>query len=691
MSNDDTIERALELGVVYFKNEDFRNAQNLFTKALKLALSYEKPDLEKIRLSQGLTKRPVEGMGELVHPRLVKLLDNRAATWEKMGDLQKALKDADRCVRFEPFNLRCYLRRGKILQKQEKEDDALENYEKGIMMMKEMSRKWHLSPSTKLMGMVEYQKELIYNRTNKQKALTNKKIQSKRILILPPQENRLSQVKGARSGSTTKLDILGQCPIEILRRILLNLDTKQLIKCLLVCKVWKARIYLLPEVFSRFDLSNCNNRAIVSFQNFVNKIYKEQGGARIDIIKIHSSALSGDERSSVTFLRNLRPRVKTIVLHSRIVDFKHLTCSLAGNKRLSANLEELSLSCNYRITTVPSLESLLLGSLENIRKLDLIFANSAGVSKDFVSTEDFTSEQLCRNLQHLKSFKLICDLRHLSSSFPFKSFLTLGHLNRLEKLYICGATFDSTMGFDWLCNFSNLRELWFENNKNAFLEDFLRVMIHRPLFNSLSKITFREHRISSQPVNLRQYPQLMENSHLLQNLTALETLDLMSTSIGARGMLVILSALSSGRLKKLNIGDCPYIHFQRGNNNGYMSMKELLLRVPHVEELLLHQSVALDDYSINELARNVKHVKKLRYLDLSFNMSLTGVSIYELLRALKEEFIILNKLLLDGCPSINEGTISSLRRTGLVKELSCSYEKVSWKVYGVNTLANSHS
>ncbi|SCU85317.1 LAME_0D00914g1_1 [Lachancea meyersii CBS 8951] len=685
MSDEDTIEKALELGTLYFKNEDFKNAQSLFTKALKLALSYDESSLEKIRTSHGLSSRPLPGMGDLVHPRLVKLLDNRAAAWEKMGDLQKALKDSQRCIRFEPFNLKCYLRRGKILQKLGSHQEALENYHEGLRKMKEMENRWHLDSSTKLVDLVKYQISLINSRIKPQVSLPK----TKRVYVQPPKEAsnspavKFTKVHLVRG----KLDIVGQCPLEILKVILSKLETKQLVRCLMVCKVWLARICMLPEVFSRFDISSCNHRAIVAFQNFVNKIYRDQMGSRIDSLRFSSSALSVESRSLTTLIQNLEPRVKTLMLHSKTTDFEQLTLALSKNLPLATSLEGLSLSCDYRGSASGFLDHLFVSSVSNVRHLDLVFLSSTA-NKGSINIPKGTIANESLSLQKLKSFKLICDLRKMSPFFPLKSLLLSDSFQRLEKLYICGATFDVTMKFDWLCHVKNLKELWLENNKNAYLEDFVRALIYVPVFPLLKKLTFREHRIANQALNLRQYPQLMENTILIGNVNTLEHLDLMSTSIGALGLLSILSLFAFDKLEKLNIGDCPYIHFQRGNDNGYMDIKRLLQSIPHIEELLLPQSVGLDDHCLKLFSQNVKYVKKLRKLDLSFNMSLTGVSIYELLRALRDEFVVLDKLEIDGCPSIMESTANALKQSSMVKDLSCSYEKLAWRVYGANSLVS---
>ncbi|CAR24537.1 DNA-binding SCF ubiquitin ligase subunit DIA2 [Lachancea thermotolerans CBS 6340] len=685
MSDEDVVEKALDLGVVYFKNEDYKNANSLFTKAMRLARSYKTEDIESIRVSHGLSKRPFYEIGELVHPRLVKLLDNRAATWEKIGDLKKALKDANRATRFEPYNLKCYLRRGKILQKLRMDGQALENYEEGVKAIRDMTRKYHLDPPKKLYEALEYQKNLVSRRLKGPKTSVASKSERKRTLlpqVMQPTEKKMA----VDTRAIPILDILGQCPLEILKKILCNLDSTDLSRCLLVSKVWHSRICLLPSVFNRFDLSSCTYRKIISFQRFINKMYVNAGRQQIDHIKFRSLAASTESKVIPTLLQDLKPLVKTLIIQHQFTDLESITTSLVRNKSLAAGLKEVSLTCEYKKKIGTPLEVTLMALLKKIQKLEMVFPNSSNANRSKVSIEDQNHELFIRNVQNLRSMRIICNHKNTSPHFPFKTIITSEASFRIEKLFISGVTFDTTMGFEWLANFSNLRELWLENNKNAQLEEFLRVVIYKPLFNKLSKLTFREHRITGRPVNLAQYPHLAENCNLLNNFSSIEHLDVMSSSIGAKGLLAVLSAVGPDQLKVLNIGDCPYIHFQRGNSSGFLDMRDLLLKIHHIEELCLHQSVALDDHAIIELAKNVRHIKKIRKLDLSFNMSLTGVSIYQMLRSFKEEFIILDKLIIDGCPSVSEGTVSALKGSGFVRELVCSYEKLAWGTFGINSL-----
>lgn len=62
----------------------------------------------------------------------VSLLDNRAATYEKLDDTTSALKDAKSAIRLHEKDPTGYLRAGKLLEKAGKPDVALSIYKHGI-------------------------------------------------------------------------------------------------------------------------------------------------------------------------------------------------------------------------------------------------------------------------------------------------------------------------------------------------------------------------------------------------------------------------------------------------------------------------------------------------------------------------------------------------------------------------------
>lgn len=70
----------------------------------------------------------------------VQLLDNRAACYEKLGELSTALKDAKKAIQLQREDATGYLRAGKVLVKMDKESVALEIYTHGLKSIKHVGQ-----------------------------------------------------------------------------------------------------------------------------------------------------------------------------------------------------------------------------------------------------------------------------------------------------------------------------------------------------------------------------------------------------------------------------------------------------------------------------------------------------------------------------------------------------------------------
>ncbi|KAK3044755.1 hypothetical protein LTS18_000445, partial [Coniosporium uncinatum] len=92
-----------ELGKKHYKEKQYQKARDAFTLGIESANS---PDIG--------------------------LLDNRAASHEKLGELNDALRDARTMIKSNRKDVRGYLRTGKILQKMEKAESALQIYQLGL-------------------------------------------------------------------------------------------------------------------------------------------------------------------------------------------------------------------------------------------------------------------------------------------------------------------------------------------------------------------------------------------------------------------------------------------------------------------------------------------------------------------------------------------------------------------------------
>ncbi|KAI9706062.1 MAG: hypothetical protein M1836_005468 [Candelina mexicana] len=140
------------------------------------------------------------------------ILDNRAATYEKLGDLPSALRDGKRMIQHEKTGSRAYLRTGKILVKMKKPDLALHIYMYGLRNMPADD------PDYKL---------------------------------LYAMKEKASQA----SVQARAVDPFQLLPTELAEMIIKHLDFNNLVKCLGVSKQWSAFLTSVPSLWTEIDLS----------------------------------------------------------------------------------------------------------------------------------------------------------------------------------------------------------------------------------------------------------------------------------------------------------------------------------------------------------------------------------------------------------------------------------------------------
>ncbi|KAG5440710.1 hypothetical protein PCK2_000146, partial [Pneumocystis canis] len=73
--------------------------------------------------------------------KTLSLLNGRAATFEKLGEYEYALKDSYRMIRSYPYNVEGYLRAGKVLRLMNKHIKAIYMYKRGIKCLHRDSKK----------------------------------------------------------------------------------------------------------------------------------------------------------------------------------------------------------------------------------------------------------------------------------------------------------------------------------------------------------------------------------------------------------------------------------------------------------------------------------------------------------------------------------------------------------------------
>ena len=727
----EVVDTAIELGTTYFKNGNYPEAKGIFTRAIRAVRALPESDLKKLRESKGLPpfsyklSRDNRVVTCVLHPRYTKLLDNLTACYEKMGNLERALVITDNMLECDPYNIKCYIRRGKVLQLLGKDQDAYKNYKLGLRNVQYAQNELKLSVPPMLVEVVKKQLSIVRLRLLEVQESSRKK----RELIDPIEEHQ-RQLKTSRTNvqqhftgnlrttTLTRLDLIAELPVEVLPLILSDFSPKELLKLGLVSKVWRQRILSFPELFQQLDLNRITYRNFNKFINFfINELgspapsfsatsamaqrplsrgrYRHAIRRKVHSIKLSSRLASEEEKIIKALFTNLRDfRCDRLVLSLPSSTPDQFAKYIPLKDQFCTNVIDLSLILS--LNTRRRHESLLLSRFRNLTNLELIFDKaitplSTSSSKQELSNFQSMDSEIVRSWSSkLRVLKLICD-RVKVSAFPLDRLFHHAEDQMqwisLQKLYISGVTLSSTMtDFRWLSSFPNISELWLENNAEAKLSRFLELLKCQPVFTKLKHLTFRESFLD-RPVHLEPAD---ESFHYHRNLKNLISIDLTGCSISGLGLTRLISYTDKAAIRKLNIGDCPNIvlrRFSNLNNPMILPTYEFFHDLSNLQVLLMPQLGSLNDDAMNLLIEQIEVLQNLTQLDLSFNTSITGVSVYQFVISFMkvrngEPLDFLN---IDGCNLVSHITVNMLKAKRLVNRIDCSYERESWRLFGINS------
>ncbi|CAL9729880.1 protein Dia2p [Monosporozyma unispora] len=707
----DPVDSAITLGTTYFKNGQYQDAKKLFIKTLWLLKSYSKDDIIKIRNTEGLTSGIISN-SPIVHPKLIKLLDNVAACYDKLGELDKALTIGDKMIRKEPFNLKCYIRRGKILQKLVRDKDAYKNYKLALHEVKKAHNDHNVKVSQKLIDVVSHQMSLVKQRLERiNPNVSNSFTQAennplKRQFIDPIKEHR-SQKEFTRKRlklaaaiepvvDIETVDYIGSLPLEILPLILNQLNVKDLIHLCQVSHTYKRVIMInYTNWFKDYKLNSVTNKLFTQFHDFIKILYSKSRFNQIPSFRSLqlSSKLASDEPR---LLQKLFMSLQDYHCDKLIVSAPNCATSniikyIVPQDQFCSNVKELSLTISLR--SDKSYEINLLNKFHHLTNLELIFDSAVVPIRESANTNHNNIESIKDSwCPDLENFRLLCDSKKIKT-FPTRAlFLSPDNeYHKLHRLCITGVTFcENTQDFKWLKKFPSLKELWLENNHNGKLLNLLNLFKTEHVFKDgpLESLVFRENmmypRIDMEPIPIQ------TRYKYKRNLCHLKKLDLMATSISGSGLHRLSASLTPENLKCLNIGDCPYIQMQQSQNDynpNTFSPFDFFPKFDSLEYLMLPLLGSLNDSSMHMLALQAVDIQKLKVLDLSLNSQITGVSIYEIVSKLYEikNKEPLERLIIDGCNSISHITVNSVKAKRLVKRIDCVYEREAWRQFGVNS------
>ncbi|KAL1958823.1 hypothetical protein VTO42DRAFT_3660 [Malbranchea cinnamomea] len=484
----------------------------------------------------------------------VGILDNRAATYSALGNLDSALNDGRRMIKVDKNDSRGYLRTAKILQLQKKYEDALRIYDYGLKV---------LDPSNEGCQKIRSLKSKLHT------IIHGPNIRDP-FTILPP---------------------------EIIAEILRYLDLKDLLRAIRVSKLWQRLAVSFAKSWSHLDLSIATKRVtpteIRAYLRRFHSILTHVTLANVkenslpDVVTLLSrcpklifcevTQISLDMRTTFVPFQSLA-KLTSLVIQPELKMTLHQFLEVLRRCR---HLEHVKVHlCSTRSETTPQLPA-----LPNLRSLTVhssLYRRSLHTLPIAFLSEDDLADKL-PNVEDLCIFKEVDD-SNMSYSFNVEN---LRHLRRyelhdiifdtlpkwpksLEHLALSrGSVFDAhvTEVSEHFEGMTNLKSVTLSNNSFITIEMVTALLTH-------SKDTLKSLDIQWTSIEFDELKDLMR-AGLLENITHLniagicnvgddattviidtmpnlKILDLSSTQIGPLGLRTLVDT-DKLRLEKLSV------------------------------------------------------------------------------------------------------------------------------------------
>lgn len=716
----DLVRDKISLAVLYFQAGDYVKALKLYDQ---LILHFGRPSvgqLKKIRQRYGLNGSPVAGT--IVHPELVTVLDQRAATHEKLGNYDLAYADGTKMVEVDPISCKGYLRVGKLLMRQNREKDAYEMYRKGLGTIGKARQKHGVKVPEKLLDSLKKRYQALDKRVkamnsgpvadivSKRKHPDTDNVSDKRKKSATPvsDANSLLQNTGSRtvglqrkldemmkrpqtSKSTktvdpTTIDPLSKLPMDLVEIIFRRLSMTNVLSCHLVCRKWYTVLTSIPQLYNDRVVfkEKVTTSEYTDGMKLVKRIVARSSSKLIKSLKLRSTFtiaqldkildnLIGDRDLKLEALEIVNLDFSIERFLGKLIEFKW-------------NFANISTITKLRLGVNSSLKHphLLFQMMPKLKSLEIIIINSmlSRTNKHLLPSNLPAEAEVAPTLEvlslinHPKLMRQFMTQSINSDTYnPFAPIISM-QLSMLTSLTIVSYDFtdlESEFG-TFLSKSLGLKMIYLENNQEISIQTFLTMLlVYEPEF-MLDKLTFRE-KVITRAVNLGEYP---PNS--LCQLLQLRYLDVYSSSLSIKGLSRLLKLC--GNIKTLNIGNSNYIYFKNDkfSNVTKMNLHTILEASPQLQKLFLPE-MELDNLTMKVFNQDLKtYPNHLKYLDLSYCSLIDGTGLMNLLHGIQ-----LQELHLDGV-ELNKSTLHYLKTSGLVQNIQNNEFRTRWKRYLVNSL-----
>lgn len=677
------VSNKIDLSALYFKSKEYKKALVLYNELISTLSKLSPVQIKQIRVD---SKKDLPIIGPLIHPQLGSLLDQRAAVYEKLGLLEKALKDGELLLKLEPIGCKGYLRQAKILLALNREIDAYKVYQEAIYKIEKVKKDSGISPSPVLLAKLKDQYKKLNLHLKQKKRSTSDAVASTTV----PATKRV-KVKSA--------NFFLIFPFELVYLIFSHLPLKNLLTCHLVCRQWYNTLTLIPDLYPRF---HCKYK--VDFNEFkygtslMKRIHQSSHTKQIKSLRIvESPGLIHLMKILDQIIAEPNFPVNSIDIYDRFLNFQLILSRLCKNNWKLNNFHSLH-TLKLGINTSLINEDMIFRLLKKLKYLQIIVYNSelSGKFSDLVPIKDKIYNRkveigVLEDLQTLilvNNPKLIQEelkiLPHPTTYNPYPIYL---HHNMPNLINLTIVSFDFLNRLpefgEFLIKSPQLTHLTLEGNCNfGMLDMFQLFKNYNPKFQ-LTKFGFRNKLVES-PVNLNEF-----TIRDLKQLRTLLILDLNGNSLTAKGCKKLLTiANKSGNLKTLFLGESNGINFPVDKFHRVkqvLRLKDILSIVPKLEQLHLND-LEVDNFTMKQFAQDIRNLGKpcsLKLLELSFCINVTGLGLLQLLdvRDNSPRLLLLEYLVIDGI-EISKNTIQLLLKDNYVKNVSNNLNLKRWKQFG---------
>lgn len=730
----------IELAVLHFRSGNYAKCLLLYNEVVQTLLAYSASEVVKVRTHYQLSPKPI--LGTLVHPKLASVLDQRAATYEKLDDVENALKDAQKIVSADPLNCKGYLRMGKLYLKQKKTVDAYKIYQRGVYVIERAREKHQVEVATKLFQQLKDQYKKLNRHLKdlrkdektptesspgpqvaKAARLSSASIQRRLDDMLPlkrahslanssalqslPQQT----VADPRKKTKKSLDIF-QLPPEIVESIFGYLPIRTVLRCHLVCKNWYHGLTSLPRLYKGQFVLKHRITAPEYFQGLrlMKKILHCLFSKSIDSLRVWSTFNSTHLRRIVdSIIQDPQIKLKRLALVNRDFSIEYFLGRLDKNNWSFDNLATIT-HLKFGINSSIIYPAILLLAFPNLVSLEVVIIdkvlrktnkqllpynvdNLNRMAQTGEKIESQTSLESLSLINHPELTREMLQVPPSQNSFSVKApFLNIAYPN-LTKLTVVNFDFknmEAQFG-GFLSHCTGLQELYLENNETLSVKClFMILRLYSPSF-VLKKLTIRE-KSQDLPYSLTEL-----DEDVLTCLFDLEHLDVYGSCLSNRGLLKLLRiANRSWNLRSLNIGNSLRLCFPQDkflSSQDVVTFSQIFQIIPSLTSLYLNE-LDLDNMSMRKLHQDLVAISgyencRLKKIDLLFCHNINGVGLMNLVNASYSQTpntstLMLDELVLYGL-DINKETLHLLKMRDIVKLIVADPFRTKWRQYGINS------